>query len=367
MQRTLLLALGLAVALVAGAQHRTAAALPLFAHQYGFTCQTCHSVVPKLNAFGQAFMANGDRLPGVKPRAAFPIAVKANGLFASEPPGSGLPKAVVDEVEAFTAGAIGSRASYLVEQYLVDGGVPGLIRDAWVSDRVNPWDARIPIYAQAGSFTLPLPVDPETFRDTYAGYAIYAQTVGENPFTFFDPKIGALVSVGDRLRGLSAQLFAGPGHDRQSGLPSYGTDWMGYAQHAMGPVALSLYRYEGTRPLGTQPDRFQRTGYAVVYDDGERWEVDDVLQTGWDSNCGVAASFGCASSGGFIQLRYMFSRRLFAQGRYEGTNDPSGMQRDAVFLLGYGPTRNTRITIEDLIRHAPRTTHTLATQFLLAY
>src|SRR5579872_6170619 len=148
--------------IVAAARPGSAGAIPLFAHQYGVTCGKCHSVIPHLNEFGAAFLANGDRIPGVQPGPAFPIAGKVNLVDSSEnqgdgPDGAGLPKAIVDEVELFTAGAIGSRASYLVEQYVVDGGEHGLLRDAWITDRLNPWTARIPVYLQGGSFTLPLP------------------------------------------------------------------------------------------------------------------------------------------------------------------------------------------------------------------
>jgi len=348
-------------------------AIPIFAHQYDVTCAKCHSVIPHLNEFGAAFMANGYRIPGVKPGPAFPISAKTNLLASSQnqgdgPNGAGLPKDIVDELELFTAGAIGSRASYLVEQYAVDGGMPGLTRDAWAIDRINPWDAKIPVYAQAGSFTLPLPVDPETFRDSYQNYTIYTQTVGANPFTFFDPKIGVRVSVGDPLRGLNAQLFAGQGRDRQSGIPSDGTDFMGSAQDAMGPLALSVYRYQGVRPTPAGPDNFSRTGYGLTYNQWGRFSSETVLLQGWDSTCGISSAAGCASSGGFTQLRYQFNNRLYASARYEGTSDPTnGFTRDGVVLFGYGPGENSRITIEDVIAHVPRTTHTVNVQFSVGY
>jgi hypothetical protein len=351
-----------------------APAIPIFAHQYEVSCRKCHSVVPHLNEFGAAFMANGYRIPGVQPGPALPLSAKVNLLDSSQnqgsgPNGAGLPKAIVDEVELFAAGAIGKRASYLIEQYAVDGGVSGSIRDAWVTDRLNPWQARIPLYAQVGSFTLPLPVDPETFRDTYQHYTLYDQTVGANSFNFFDPKIGARISLGNPLRGLNGQLFAGPGHDRQSCLASTGTDTMVSGQEAMGPLTLGIYHYEGTRPMPLGSfDAFQRTGYSLVYDQWGRLSSETVLQTGWDSNCSIAGILGCPSSGGFTQLRYQFNGKLYVLGRYEGTNDPtSGFRRDGVLLLGYGPTRNTRLTIEDVIQRAPQTTHTINAQFTIGY
>ena len=352
--------------IVAGLRSRPVIAIPVFAHQYGVTCEKCHSVIPHLNAFGTAFMANGYRIPGVKPGPAFPISAKANLVASTEVQGDGLPKDIVDEVETFTAGAIGNRASYLVEQYVVDGGMPGLTRDAWVIDRVNPWSARIPVFAQAGSFTLPVPIDPETFRDSYQGYAVMEQTVGNNPFNFFDPKIGIRASVGDTTRGLSGQVFVGQGHDRQSSIASYGNDWMGVAQDTLGPLTLTTYRYSGTRPLvDGDINRFQRTGFSAVYNDFSHWEWDNLIQTGWDSNCNQLFHVGCASSGGLTQLRYMFNRRLFAEGRYEGTDSPSltpgpgspngGFYRDGVLMLGYGTGENSRITLENVISNSAPT------------
>jgi len=246
--------------------------------------------------------------------------------------------------------------------------MPGLTRDAWLGDRLNPWQARIPVYVQAGSFTLPLPVDPETFRDSAQHYTVYDQTVGGNPFNLFDPKIGARLSVGNLLRGASGQLFAGPGHDRQSGLPSTGTDVMGYGQDAIGPLTVAAYRYQGIRPTVAGLDSFSRTAYALTYDQWGSLSSETLLQTGNDSTCGPAGSGPCASSGGFTQVRYRFGRRFFALGRYEGTNDPtSGFTRDGVLLLGYGPSENSRFTIEDVIRHVPQTTHTMNAQFTIAY
>jgi hypothetical protein len=45
-------------------------ALPVFARRYGETCQKCHSIPPRLNAFGLAFQANRYNWPGGKPPAA---------------------------------------------------------------------------------------------------------------------------------------------------------------------------------------------------------------------------------------------------------------------------------------------------------
>ena len=45
----------------------------------------------------------------------------------------------------------------------------------------------------------------------------------------------------------------------------------------------------------------------------------------------------------------------------------NGFARDAVLLLGYGPSENSRITLEDVIAHTPNTTHTMNLQYTIAY
>ena len=42
---------------------RSGNAIPAFARQYGTSCQTCHSVFPKLNDFGKAFKDAGFQFP----------------------------------------------------------------------------------------------------------------------------------------------------------------------------------------------------------------------------------------------------------------------------------------------------------------
>jgi hypothetical protein len=39
-------------------------AIPAFARKYGTSCQTCHTIYPKLNPFGEAFRRNGFKFPG---------------------------------------------------------------------------------------------------------------------------------------------------------------------------------------------------------------------------------------------------------------------------------------------------------------
>ncbi|GAC1528227.1 MAG: hypothetical protein NVS2B8_15240 [Vulcanimicrobiaceae bacterium] len=351
---------------IAIAMPRPASAIPYFAHENGMSCQKCHSVVPRLNDFGEAFEEHGFAIPGARPTHAVPLAVKINSAYTSEADATGLPKATLDEVEIFLAGRIASRANYFVEQYAIDGARPGVTRDAWLRYRATPDDAAVPVSLRAGSFTLPLPVDPESMRESLSHYALFDQRVGDNPFAFFDAKIGGEVRVGALERGTSVAALALGGHDVQSGIAAHGIDTMLSAQHVVGAVTVSAYRYAGARPIAGELDRFWRLGYGVAYRRGA-FEAQGVVQTGADGRVDETGA-AAMSSGGFAQVRYAFTRKLFGLVRYEGTNDPShGFVRDVVPLLGYRLTRNSRLTIEDVVTHVPTAKHTLGTQYTVSY
>lgn len=344
---------------------RPAQAIPVFAHRYDLSCQACHTVVPHLTALGEQFLGLGYRLPGVTPRGTFPVAVKVQLEYAGDG-GEALPKAVVDEIELLTGGSIGKRGSYFAEQYVVDGGVPGRARDLWAGWRATPDGARIPVNVRAGQFTLNLPVDPETFRETTDHYAIWDQTAGDNPFTFFEPKTGLSASFGDEGRGLSASLAAVRGHEPGSGLPAHGIDRELYVQHASSHVVFSAYRYDGTRRIDDAGDRFWRAGYGVTVA-GARTRFDAAYQHGFDTHANADGAL--RSSGGFAQLRYELTPRAFAIVRYDGTQD-TAFSRALIGGFGYRVARNMRFTVFDTVHHDTATgarRNSLSTALLFAY
>ncbi len=358
-------------------------ALPIFSHEYGVACQKCHTAIPSLNTFGKAFLDNGYHIMGANVPPVFPISVKENLLYTSAPD-PGLPKAIVDEIEILTAGTAGTRGNYFVEQYVVDGGQHGNLREAWFSERLSS-GAGLPVDLRVGQFTLPVPIDPESFRESYNDYALFVQTVGANPFDFFHTKPGLSARVGSYERGLNLELSAFRGHDDQSGLPTDGTDLMQTVHELIGPFDLSAYHYMGRRNvsaalsgagLDRDDDRFTRSGLGLRFAAG-RWTSESVLQENTDTNFN---GFGTSvhSSGGFSQLRYAITKKWFGLLRYDGTNSPviegsdsggddGGFYRSLTALLGYRLSHNTRVTFEDVLSHNPATTHTLNTQFTVAY
>ncbi|HXP92018.1 MAG TPA: hypothetical protein VN905_00990, partial [Candidatus Binatia bacterium] len=280
-----------------------ASAIPVFAHRYGVSCETCHTILPELNSFGQTFRDAGYRWPAkVDTHGTLPVSMKGNLAYSSAPDPTGLPKAIVDEVEFLSFGPVGSNLTYRIEQYWIDGGNIGNTRDAYVEYKSSPMNAwhgfvRPIVGLQLGQFTLPLPNDPETMRPTENHYALYNQTVGNNPFDFFNDGMGVNLYYQNSFAEIHA--LALKGHDPQSGLPTSGTDTMFAAR--IGPPALSLwgYQYQGVRPLQPVRDSFIRRGIALTSTLGKA-QTSLVLQNGNDSSpFGLGVS--TVSSGGYLQ------------------------------------------------------------------
>lgn len=350
----------LAFALLASA---SASALPVFAHRYGFSCQQCHTIVPQLNEFGQRFAANGFKLNAPQNKIV-PVAVKVNLQYGSDAE-EGLPKGVVDEIEVLSGGRLGNNTSYFVEQYVVDGGRPGLTRDAYVQFEkrltgLADTDGASMLRLKTGQFTLPLPVDPESERPTSNHYAVFDQTVGENGFNFFDPRLGFDASL--TRGGTEAHLLALQSYDRQSGVPKSGVDTMGSISQAIGEhTALYAYGYRGQRHIEPVANRFSRTGFGVTYDD-RRYGFSAVTQRGNDTSSdglGVPAR----SSGGFVQGRYTPLDWASVYYRYDRVwSELDGADDSRTLSVVLRPKRNYRVTFE-AVRAQAQTSFTGALLF----
>lgn len=116
-------------ALVATALPATSHALPAFARRYNLACGVCHSAVPRLNAYGEAFHMNGFKPPGTmmaplpptwKERIADGMAVWARGDWFEHSDYSRGPTpregfAVPEHASVYIAGPLTPSTSLFVE------------------------------------------------------------------------------------------------------------------------------------------------------------------------------------------------------------------------------------------------------------
>jgi hypothetical protein len=90
-------AISLAILVAAHPALAAADEIPYFARKYGVACTQCHVAPPKLNAFGEAFVARGYTMPGLTPRRTWPFALWVSGRSESLP----VPDDVADNLRAY--------------------------------------------------------------------------------------------------------------------------------------------------------------------------------------------------------------------------------------------------------------------------
>ncbi|HZZ01132.1 MAG TPA: methyl-accepting chemotaxis protein, partial [Candidatus Baltobacteraceae bacterium] len=178
-----------------------------FARRTLLSCGACHSVGVKLTDFGKAFKANGYIVPRLVPKGSIPATLQAQSVYSSDPDPDGLPKFIVDKVIGLVGGPIGPHFTYDGQQYFIDGGAPGDLREAWLEYTSN-WTDKIPIDVRAGQQVMILPTDVQRFKLSQADYAIAVQTVGNNPFNLYEPMDGLRLSLGKEVSGLNASVLA---------------------------------------------------------------------------------------------------------------------------------------------------------------
>jgi hypothetical protein len=148
-----------------------ASAVPVFARKYQTSCQTCHIVFPKLNAFGEAFRLNGYRMPAeteeqVKetptslgaeaykktwPSMVYPssipghvpiaINIKMADVYSSSVDGADRSITRNDfqfpqEVNLFTAGTLGEKFGFLAELTFEEGAGVSIERAQFTANSV---------------------------------------------------------------------------------------------------------------------------------------------------------------------------------------------------------------------------------------
>ena len=122
-------------------------AIPTYARQYHLSCSHCHSPVPKLNSFGDAFAANGYQLKGLEDPAArietsdstlslmreLPVAVRLDG-FARIQPNEGQKSDMEWPfiMKLFSSGQIKQDISYFFYFLMNEGGDITGVEDAFL-------------------------------------------------------------------------------------------------------------------------------------------------------------------------------------------------------------------------------------------
>ena len=161
---------------------RPANAMPIFAQRYLLRCDVCHTVIPELNSFGDAFRARGYRLP-LPIHGTTLVALRYQMEYEKDPtPGA----------ERFTPGGIvlsdvqlGKIDAFLHYNLGAQGGPGG----AYLAFLATANENTHAIY-RFGLYELPLIHSPGQRLDDLQTYGYEGTHVGLNDLTLTQPRLG---------------------------------------------------------------------------------------------------------------------------------------------------------------------------------
>ena len=349
MRRALALAGALAVlALLSTAR---ADAIPIFAQRYHLLCSACHSVLPELNAFGNAFRDHGYRLDGV-PRHGTTVAAIRYQLEWDRDPAAGSRRFTPGGVLLAQA-EVGAIEAFMHENLGAQGG-PSALFLGYLAYR----DKHSGVLYRGGLFELPLVHSPAQRNDTLLTYGYEGAKVGLNDLLLSQPRWGleAERDVG-RARVAATAAFASYGGSAYGGapLPTGETTAMQRPEVGLfarmpltGDLRVGVDALAGTRAIA-------RTGARTFADDYERLGVNVAAQRGrfdllaeqfYGRDLDADGSGGrIDSSGGYVRLRYAPTPHAFLGVRYDAAATPAAT-RELVWYAETHVTRHARLLLE---------------------
>jgi hypothetical protein len=235
-------------------------AIPAFARKYNLTCMTCHDPIPRLNAFGERFAAQGFMLmdgdttgmtslgdPLLMMNTSFPIAFRFDA-YARYVSGTGGQTDFQTPwtVKLLSGGQVARNISYYVYLMMAEDGTTGALEDAWVAFR-QPLG--VPADVTVGQFQVIDPLWKREARITLHDYAVLRQRIGSSPSNLTYDR-GLMVAASPwESTGLFAQLVNGNGIGAAGFDGSFDNDaskaGVLIGTQGIGPFTLGLVGYYG--------------------------------------------------------------------------------------------------------------------------
>ena len=167
-----------------------AASIPAYARKYDMSCNVCHSPVPKLKPFGEAFAANGYQLKDKEPprftretgdsklllMRELPLALRLDG-FARYLPGN-TPESDIEWpyiLKILSSGQIANNVSYFLYFLFNERGEVAGVEDAFVYFNDV---GKVPLDITIGQYQVADPIFKRELRPTFEDYVIYTVKPG---------------------------------------------------------------------------------------------------------------------------------------------------------------------------------------------
>lgn len=238
--------------------------IPAFARKYNVSCVQCHSPVPKLNKFGEAFAANGfEFAKGEAPRdtvgtgdpllrlqKTLPLAVRFDSyITATTKTAEGQNSADFQSpwiIKLLSGGQVADKISYYTYFLLTERGEVAGLEDAYVqfTDIFGTKASLI-----FGQFQVSDPVFKRELRLSYDDWQLYRVKVGDaTPDLTYDRGVMAMVSPWDGA-DVVVQVVNGGGLQAGTEQQQFDRDSkknvvVRYSQ-ALGPLRLGGFGYRG--------------------------------------------------------------------------------------------------------------------------
>ena len=280
-----------------------ASEIPAFARKYGVSCATCHMPVPRLNAVGEAFAANGFAFtPDEEPRDTIgtgdpllrlqrnlPLAVRYDAyLSAYSRRNNG--QVIVDQqlpwvVKLLSGGQVGKNISYYAYFLLGERGEVAGLEDAYVQFTNLAGKALSLI---VGQFQVSDPLFKRELRLEYEDYQPYRVRVGVSPVDLtYDRGLMALWTPREGT-DVALQVVNGTGLNAANEARQMDRD--GFKNGALrlsqdiGPLRIGAFGYAGNEEVAAAGNRTRVVGPDLSIGVAGKGELNVQLLRRWDSN-----------------------------------------------------------------------------------
>lgn len=375
---------------------QAAQAMPAFARQYDVSCNVCHVAYPRLNAFGEQFVANNLRMPNWREKTTvnvndemlalpkyLPLALRAQAFVQGREgeevePGVGFTGNDSDFdfqtpylIKLLSSAPLSDHITYYFYGIFAEKGDNGttLIEDAWFRHDDTFGTG---IGTQLGQFQISDLMFPRETRMTFQDFQAYRMAgITYDRGVLFDRGVGPLdIAVGAMNgNGISASFNVNsPGYRRPDRLFDNDTSKTVFARIGteLGPVGMGVLALAGEQksasdPLGTgtgvrdTDKRVYGLDLSGVIGQKTHWFV-QALWNEWDGFLDAAPAEDYAWSGGFIGVDYIYSDRWVYSalynyneaGDFAGTNTIfEGLEMNSLTLAAsYYFMRNVKGLIE---------------------
>lgn len=337
MRRAAPLVLAWLLTFPADATASNATHIPAFARKYRVSCATCHAPIPRLNAVGESFAANGFEFatgevprdtvntgdPLLRLQNTLPLAIRYDAYVSAYSRRTG-GQVIADAqtpwvVKLLSGGQVADKISYYAYFLLTERGDVAGLEDAYIQFTDVGGSG---VNVIAGQFQVSDPLFKRELRLPYDDYQPYRMRVGYSPVDLtYDRGLMALWSPREgtdlAFEVVSGQGLSAANADRQYDSDGYKNVALRLSQDA-GPLRIGAFGYYGNEGAGAGKNTMRVLGPDATLAFGSKLELNLQAFRRWDDNpflgrCSVATPCPGAATASFsTTVNAAFAEAIFS-------------------------------------------------------